>query len=198
MPNDFIAAGSEGAMSDLTTIRGFARRAVVCGLSYAACVLFTGARRDPEFMRYDAAARRVDLTIIAAFDQSNTGYNLNGASHGAHRITVPSGWRVTVSFVNRDVFRHSIAVIREVRSLPLRITKPVFSGAASRAPDVGLPPGARQDDIGFVADRPGAYLLACGVPGHAVLGSYLRLTVSSVDSVPRYEMVAPSQATIPQ
>jgi hypothetical protein len=152
-------------------------------------VLFTGARRDPEFMRYDAAARRVDLTIIAAFDQSNTGYNFNGASHGAHRIPV---------FVNRDVFRHSIAVIREVRSLPLRITKPVFPGAASRAPDVGLPAGARQDDIAFVADRPGEYLLACGVPGHAVLGSYLRLTVSSADSVPRYEVVAPSQATVPQ
>ena len=145
-------------MSDLTTIRRLARRGMICGVGYAACVLFTGARRDPEFMRYDAAARRVDLTIIAAFDQSNTGYNLNGASHGAHRVTVPSGWRITVSFVNRDVFRHSIAVIREVRSLPLRITKPVFPGAASCAPDIRFPTGAGQGEIRF--EMPGSRIRA--------------------------------------
>ena len=61
MPNDLIPASSEGAMSDLTTIRRLARRGMICGVGYAACVLFTGARRDPEFMRYDAAARRVGL-----------------------------------------------------------------------------------------------------------------------------------------
>ena len=174
-------------------IQGHTRRAVLCAASYAACAVLSGARRDPEFMRYDAAARRVELTIIAALDRSNSGYNLNGASYGAHRLTVPDGWKVTVSFVNRDVVPHSIAVIRDVRYLPLRIAHPVFAGAASRAPEIGLPAGARQDDIAFVAGRPGAYLIACGVPGHAVSGSYLRFTVSSADTVPSYETTPPNR-----
>jgi len=155
--------------------------------AYATCVVLSGSRRDPEFMRYDAAAHRVDLTITAALNQSNSGYNLNGASYGAHRITVPLGWTVTMDFMNRDVFPHSIAVIREPRLLPLRIAKPVFAGAASRAPEIGLPAGSRQKDIAFVASLPGSYLIACGVPGHTASGSYLSLTVSPVDTVPTYD-----------
>jgi sulfocyanin len=153
-------------------------------------VVLSGSRRDPQFLRYDAAARRVDLTIIAALDKSNSGYNLNGASYGAHNVIVPTGWTVTIDFVNRDVMPHSIAVIRESRLLPLRVARPVFAGASSRAPEIGLPAGGRQNDIAFVANAAGAYLLACGVPGHAVSGSYLKFTVSSVDTIPRYELTS--------
>ena len=169
-------------------IRGRTRHVALCAAAYASCVVLSGSRTDPQFMSYDAVAHRVDLTITAALDRSNSGYNFNGASYGAHRITVPLGWSVTIDFVNRDVFPHSIAVIREPRFLPLRIAKPVFRGAASRAPEVGLPAGGRQSDIAFVASLPGAYLIACGVPGHAASGSYISLTVSYVDTVPTYEM----------
>lgn len=164
------------------------RRVALLAAGYAACVVLAGSRRDPQYMRYDAAARRVELTIIAALDKSNSGYNLNGASYGAHHVIVPMGWTVTIDFVNRDVIPHSIAAIRESRLLPLRVARPAFASASSRAPEIGLPGGGRQNDIAFVANVAGPYLLACGVPGHAVSGSYLRFTVSSVDTVPRYEM----------
>ena len=176
-------------MTFLSMFHDPGRRALRWAGISAACVLLSGSRRDPEFMRYDVVNRSVELTITAALDKSNSGYNCNGGSYGAHRVTVPTGWKVTIAFVNRDVIPHSVAVIREVRLLPLRIARPVFAGAASRAPEVGIPAGARQDDIAFVANRPGAYLIACGVAGHAVSGSYIRLTVSSVDSLPTYETV---------
>jgi sulfocyanin len=162
------------------------RRAFIGVAGLATYALLSGARRDPEFMHYDADARRVDLTLIAAFDKSNSGYNFNGGSHGAHRITVPSGWQVRLTLVNRDVIPHSVAVVREQKLVPMRIARPDIAGAASPALEQGLPAGARQDHIAFVAAPPGEYLIACGVPGHAVLGSYLRLTVSSGAARPAY------------
>ena len=164
-------------------------------LGAASCALaglLLGAR-DPEFMRYDADARRVDLTLTSAFDQSNSGYNLNGGSHGSHRITVPAGWTVRLTFINHDVIPHSVAVVREQKQVPLYVTRPAFSGAATRSLQQGLPAGGRQDDIAFVAGLPGTYLIACGIPGHAVLGSYLRLVVSSSVSAPTYELTAVSR-----
>jgi hypothetical protein len=152
----------------------------------ASCVTWTlcvGARGDPGFIRYDANARRVDLTLIATYDKSNS-----GGAHGAHRVTVPTGWRVRLTFVNRDVIRHSVVAVREQVPLPMRIARPALSGAASSAIEQGLPAGARQDDIVFIATLPGEYLIACGVPGNVALGAYLRLTVSSGARVPTYRL----------
>jgi sulfocyanin len=168
----------------------FTRRAAIGVASCAVVAVLLGVRSDPEFMRYDAGARRVDLTVTAAFDQSNSGYNFNGGSHGGHRITVPNGWTVRLTFINRDVIPHSLAVVRQEKRVPMYVTRPAFAGAVSHALQRGLPTGGRQDDISFVAGEPGTYLIACGVPGHAVLGSYLELIVSSSATVPTYEMTA--------
>src|SRR5512138_169388 len=97
--------------SNGTTHRRF-RHAFIGTAAVAACAVLSGVRSDPEFMRYDTAARRVTLTIIAAFDQSNSGYNFNGGFRGSHEITIPAGWRVDLTLVNRDVIPHSVAVIR--------------------------------------------------------------------------------------
>lgn len=175
---------------------GKVRRTLTSVVTFAACTLLWGARREPAFLHYDAEARRADLTITAGYDQSNSGFNLNGASYGAHRITVPVGWKVTITFINRDKIPHSVGVVREEARLPTRIVRPVFAGAASRAIERGLPAGARQDDIAFVAERPGAYLLACGVPGHAAVGSYLRFAVSAEATIPTYETAQTRAATV--
>jgi hypothetical protein len=140
-------------------------------------------------MTYDVDERRVDLTLIAAFSTANTGYNFNGAPHGTHRLTVPVGWRVRISLANRDVFPHSVGVIRELTLMPLRIERPAFPGGASKALQRGVPPGGREDGIEFVASVPGSYLLACGVTGHAALGGFIRMTVSAEATVPLYETV---------
>lgn len=170
----------------------YIRRLFLGAASCALAGLLVGAR-DPEFMRYDADARRVDLTVTSAFDQSNSGFNLNGGSHGSHRITVPAGWTVRLTFINHDVIPHSVAVVREQSQVPLYVARPAFPGAATRSLQRGLPAGDRQDDIAFVAGLPGSYLIACGIPGHAVLGSYLRLVVSPSATVPTYELTAVSR-----
>ena len=163
------------------------RHAILIAASFTGCVVLSAVRRDPEFMRYDAEARRVELTMIAAYDQSNNGYNFNGGFNGSHHVTVPLAWRVAVTLVNRDVIPHSFVVIRPVRYLPLRIDRPALPGAASRTHQVGVPAGGREDGIEFVAGQPGAYLLACGITAHTAGGSYLRLTISADAKVPTYE-----------
>jgi hypothetical protein len=175
------------------------RHAVLIAASFGGWGLLSAVRRDPEFLRYDAEARRVELTIIAAYDRSNTGYNFNGGFNGSHHVTVPLGWRVAVTLVNRDVFPHSFTVIRAVRQLPLRIDQPALPGAASRKHQVGVPAGGREDGIEFVASQPGAYLIACGVTAHTVLGSYLRLTISADATVPTYETgITASNPVVPR
>jgi hypothetical protein len=160
--------------------------------SFAGCLALSGVSGDPEFMRYDAAARRVELTIIAAYDQANSGYNFNGGFNGSHHVTIPLGWQIAVTIVNRDVIPHSFTVIAVARLLPLRIDRPALPGGASRNHQVGVRAGGREDGIEFAASIPGDYLIACGVTGHAALGSYLRLTISADAKVPRYETGVPA------
>jgi hypothetical protein len=171
-----------------TTSGGPTRRNATAVTWILALTLLSGRGRDPEFMTFDAAARRVDLTLIAGFDQSNSGYNFNGAPDGTHRLTVPVGWQIRIAFANRDVFPHSVIVFRQAKVLPLRIARPAFPGAATRSFQQGLPPGARED-IAFVAAVPGDYLIGCGCPTHVVLGMYVRLRVSADATVPTYERV---------
>ncbi len=110
----------------------YTRRDFIGVAGYAAAAVFVGTGGAPKFMRYDADARRVDITLVAAYDTSNGGYNFNGGSHGGRRITVPTGWRVRLMFVNRDAIRHSVVVVREQEPLPMRIARPALAGAASR------------------------------------------------------------------
>ena len=167
---------------------GAMRRSATALTWVVALALSIGARRDPEFMTFDAEARRVDLTVIAAFDQSNSGYNFNGAPYGTHLLTVPLGWQVRIAFSNRDVIPHSVVVIRQPKTLLLRTARPAFPGAATRSFQQGLPPGAR-DDFAFVASSVGDYLIGCGSMGHMVAGGYLRLRISPDVSAPTYEHV---------
>jgi hypothetical protein len=139
-----------------------------------------------DFMSYDEARRTVQLSVAAHYDDSNTGYNLNGGFRGSHRITVPVGWRVRVTFVNRDVVQHSLGVVRQGKLVPIRLEKPAFAGAATRAVMAGIPANER-DEFEFAASQTGPYLLACGVPGHAAIGSYLRFVISADAARPAYE-----------
>ena len=148
------------------------------------------AERTDEFMTYDPAERSVRLTVVARYDESNTGYNFNGGSHGSHRLTVPIGWRVHVTFLNRDVIPHSLGVVRRTKVVPLRVGKPVLAGAASRAFQTGIAAGGR-DEFEFVAGQSGPYLLACGVTAHASIGGYLQLIISPDAPRPVYETEQP-------
>src|SRR5262245_50123701 len=51
----------------------------------------------PLAFRADPAAKTVSFHLVAAHDQSNSGFNFNGYGRGRLAITVPEGWRVMVT-----------------------------------------------------------------------------------------------------
>jgi sulfocyanin len=139
-----------------------------------------------EFVTYDARSKTVSLQLIAGYNGLNGSLNYNGATNGSHGISVPVGWRIHVAVLNRDSdLQHSAIVLHEVLPPPIEPNDPAFAGAA--LPDLGE--GLQEDDTGtldFVADRPGQFMIACGVPGHAQAGMWLKLVVVKDLAAPFY------------
>ena len=127
--------------------------------------------RVHRYLAYDAAAR------VVWIDLSTTGPIFNTPGPGARTHVVPLGWRVEVRFRNDDAMPHSARVVADMKPIPL-VPGPVsFAGAETESPLGGLPAGAR-DQFAFIADRPGEFLIACAVPGHAAGGMVLKLVVA--------------------
>src|SRR2546426_606142 len=83
-----------------------------------------------------------------------------------------------MNFQNHDgMLPHSAEVIEEVHPLPTQPVTPAFKGAVTIRLAEGLRSG-EQDDLRFIADRGGSYLIFCGVPGHGAAGMWVRLEVS--------------------
>lgn len=146
----------------------------------------TGPVRVNEFLTYDAKTRTASVQLVAGYNGVNGSLNYNGAIRGARTFAIPLGWHVHVTVSNHDSdLQHSAIVVREVLPPPLELTTPAFVGAALPRLDEGL----QEDETGtldFVADRAGRYMLACGVPGHAQSGLWLRLLVARGITVPDY------------
>ena len=119
-----------------------------------------GTPSPARFLRVDAPARTADVTLIAAYDGTNNGFNFDGYARGQLLWTVPLGWRVRVTCTNRGALPHSCAVVRGPRSATL-----AFRGAASPQPSTGLLEG-RTATFAFRATRVGVFRFACLVPGH--------------------------------
>jgi hypothetical protein len=131
----------------------------VLAVAFAAAAV--AAKPDPRrFLRVDASAHVVSLTLVAAYDGDNNGFNFDGYGRGELLVTVPLRWRVRVTCTNRGALRHSCAVV----SGPMTAT-PAFRGATTRDPVRGLAQGETQT-FSFVAARAGSFRLACLVPGH--------------------------------
>lgn len=107
----------------------------------------------------DARAHTATVTLIAAYDGANNGFNFDGYSREL-MWTVPRGWTVRVVCKNRGPLRHSCAVVSGATS-----TKPAFRGAATPQPKTGLAPG-KTATFSFRATRTGVFRFACLVPGH--------------------------------
>ncbi|HEX2781159.1 MAG TPA: sulfocyanin-like copper-binding protein, partial [Gemmatimonadaceae bacterium] len=146
----------------------------------------TGPVHVNEFLTYDASVRTASVQLIAGYNGLNESLNYNGAMRGTRALAIPLGWRVHVTVSNRDTdLQHSAIVVREVLPPPLELTTPAFPGAALARLDEGL----HDDETGtfdFVASRAGRYMLACGVPGHAQSGMWIRLIVAPGLTVPAY------------
>jgi sulfocyanin len=126
--------------------------------------------------------KTVHLTLIAAWNNTNAGFNFNGAAHGQMTVTVPLGDTVDASFKNEaQGAMHDVVVIPYTQTLPASAATPAFSGAASPAASFaagGSASGSASQSFSFVAGKAGRYLLVCGVAGHAIAGMWDNLVVS--------------------
>lgn len=145
-----------------------------------------GPVRVNDFLTYDAKTRTASLQLIAGYNGLNGSLNYNGAVRGSRTFAIPLGWHVHVTVSNHDSdLQHSAIVVREVLPPPLELTTPEFPGAALPRLDEGLQEG-ETGTLDFVADHAGRYMIACGVPGHAQSGLWLRLVVARGLTVPDY------------
>jgi hypothetical protein len=137
------------------------------------------------YLEFTPSERAAYLDLVAAYDSARGRPTFNGAAEGAATATIPLGWRVVIHFANADTVPHSAIVVDEPDLIPDDAPAAAFAQAFVRRVEDGLPPGAR-DDIAFIANREGRFLIFCGVPGHGVQGQWIRLLVSSQAAVPLY------------
>lgn len=144
---------------------------VAAPLAIGACGASTG-RSHPSPRRwliFDASKRSAAITLVAAYDATAGGFNLNGANKGALLFTAPRGWRVTVRCVNNaSGSRYACALAR------------------SPGVTVGVPPSARTSELAsgeqaafsFAPGSPALYRLVAITEGHQPVGMWVTLEVT--------------------
>jgi len=148
---------------------------------------------DPSWLSVDATSRTATFELIAGLTGANGALNFNGFTDGRLTLTVPVGWRVVMHFRNHDgMLPHSAEVIDDVHPLPLQPVTPAFPKAFTLRLAEGIPSEGR-DDLRFIADKGGSYLIFCGVPGHGASGMSIRLMVSTSAPQPSLAATPPGQ-----
>src|SRR5207247_3247099 len=133
---------------------------------------------DPSWLQFDTATQAVSFQLVAGLTGLNGALNFNGFRDGGLTLTVPVGWSVVMRFRNHDgMLPHSAEVIADTHPLPTGPVAPAFPRAFTLRLDQGLI-SEQTDDLRFIADRGGSYLIFCGVPGHGAAGMWVRFAVS--------------------
>src|SRR5438876_2636373 len=133
---------------------------------------------DAAWLTADTATNTATFELIAGLTGLNGALNFNGFRDGGLTLTVPLGWAVVMHFRNHDgMLPHSAVVIPDATPLPTTAVSPAFDRAFTVRLGEGIPPNGT-DDMRFIADRGGSYLIFCGVPGHGASGMWIRLDVS--------------------
>jgi sulfocyanin len=177
------------------TVRPARRRAlslaVALGASLGLAIPLLAARpahdaaATDSHLSYDAATKTATLVLRAGEGSANGGMNFNGGSSGSVTITVPQGWTVRWHFVNMDAIPHSAIVLPDRQPFPAIPQTPAIPRAYTAQVTGGIPTNGT-DDTQFVASAAGAYIIACGVPGHLSSGMWIRFVVSATATVPTY------------
>ena len=132
---------------------------------------------DPSWLQFDTATQAVSFQLIAGLTGLNGALNFNGFRDGDLALTVPLGSNVVLHFRNHDgMLPHSAEVIPDTHPLPPGAVAPAFARALTVRLEQGLI-SEQTDDLRFIADRGGSYLIFCGVPGHGAAGMWIRLEV---------------------
>jgi hypothetical protein len=134
---------------------------------------------DPSWLQVDTVTKTATFELIAGLTGLNGALNFNGFRDGGLTLEVPLGWTVVMNFRNHDgMLPHSAEVINDAHPLPTQPVTPAFPRAFTLRLNEGIPSEGR-DDLRFIADLGGSYLIFCGVPGHGAAGMWIRLTVSA-------------------
>ena len=140
---------------------------------------------DSKWLTLDSASKTATFQLTAGLTQLNGGLNFNGFNDGKLTLTVPVGWNVVIRFKNQDPnLTHSAEIVDTTKPMPAGpVDPPVFPHATSTKLMTGLGSGD-SDTFKFVANKPGSYMIFCGVPGHGLAGMWLRLNVSAAEKRP--------------
>ena len=143
----------------------------------------SGPLTVPDWYAVDNDARTVTMEVIGGLTPDNNYWNFNGVINGDMAITVPEGYRVVITFVNRDPnMAHSLGISAETSNFAVPPQpNPVFEGAITENPGSmidGTMPG-ETETVEFVADRAGSYSMVCYIPGHTAVGMWLYFNVSA-------------------
>lgn len=124
----------------------------------------------------------MSFTLVAGYDNANSGLNFDGWSGGNVEIDVPLGWAITLDCKNQGPLNHSCAVVADETA-----SRPLFAGATTPNPGAGLPAG-QQAAFTFTADRTGTFRIACLVPGHESEDMWIAFKVLGSGSPAAYKV----------
>ncbi|MGH2347316.1 MAG: sulfocyanin-like copper-binding protein, partial [Chloroflexota bacterium] len=62
------------------------------------------------WLKWDASSHTANLTLVAGYNDTQSGFNFNGAAKGDMTISVPAGANVKVTFSNKGALPHSAVV----------------------------------------------------------------------------------------
>jgi sulfocyanin len=142
---------------------------------------------DPSWLKTDSVTKTAEFTLVAGLTGMNGGMNFNGAKDGGLTLTVPVGWTILLHVTNMDqTLPHSVEVIRDSQPLPIGPVPAAFPHAETSSLAQGMSTEQKQN-VWFLADHAGKYLLFCAVPGHGAAGMWIRLTVSAEARRPTIE-----------
>ncbi len=146
---------------------------------------------DSTWLVTDMPTKTVQFQLIAGYSGLNGALNFNGFGDGGLTFTVPAGWHVVMHFTNHDgMLAHSAEVIPDGPVPAAGAVSPAFSQAVTLKVQEGLT-STERDDIKFLADKAGSYLITCGVPGHAAAGMWIRFEVDTSAERPSLTATSP-------
>jgi sulfocyanin len=146
----------------------------------------TAPSKPSKWLSYDVATKTVTFALEAGAPGGTSGpFNFNGYASGAATLAVPPGSTVVMNFVNLDGTPHSAALIADTDPMPSIGGDPAIPGAHTTDVTQGLPQGGK-DVMRFTAPSSGSFRIACGVPGHAASGMWMRFKVDPAAKAPSW------------
>ena len=142
----------------------------------------TAGITEADFLKLGDQPKTVKVTIVATFTDANNGMNFDGYSHGKATFTIPTGWKVEVTFINPSPVPHSLVVVERDAVRKLQVGDPAFAGASTPNPVTGM--SSSKATFTFSASEAGDYAFACGFPSHAAAGHWVALKVSDQAKAP--------------